>query len=176
VFKFRLHEEQSSAAQVVWNTIKAMYDDASSSSDFRSHYSSAFSGLCRELSLLDIQHVLFKCDQEERAATKGNSGVYVLDGYGPLPYAGLQGLMSILMEIRPKNDLGNWLPANLRNGNWMLDYVTSRLKLSRGTEKLGTWLETEAFAPLKRVPRYLIPRYFDAIITATYVAILEQIW
>ncbi len=49
--------------------------------------------------------VLFRCDQEERDANGG--GVYVLDGH-PLCYAGIQGVISLLGEIRPINDLGNW--------------------------------------------------------------------
>jgi hypothetical protein len=55
--------------------------------------------------LLFRNTILFRCDQEERDANGG--GVYVLDGH-PLVYAGLQGLMSLLAEIRPINDLGNW--------------------------------------------------------------------
>ena len=55
--------------------------------------------------LLIRNTVLFRCDQEERDANGG--GVYVLDGY-PLCYAGLQGVISLLSEIRPINDMGNW--------------------------------------------------------------------
>ena len=104
------------------------------------------------------------------------TGVYSLDGYGPLPYAGLQGVMSILSEIRPKNDLGNWLPGNLRAGDWLLDYTCGRLQQREGTRALGAWLETKAFQPLKGVPRYLVPRYFDAVVTGVYAALLDKAW
>lgn len=80
---------------------------------------SKVSQLCSGLDLLDLNHALFKCDDEERSDGHGG-GVYSLDGYGPLKYAGLQGVMSLLSEIRPKNDMGNWLPNNLRNGNWLM--------------------------------------------------------
>ena len=84
--------------------------------------------------------------------------------------------MSILAEIRPINDLGNWLPSNLRNGDWMLDYISNRLKAKTSTTELGLWFETEAFALLKKVPRFLIPRYFDAVISLVYANLLDQIW
>ena len=76
---------------------------------------SEFGKIVSNLNLLDLNHALFKCDQEEG---EDGGGLYSLDGYGPLKYAGLQGVMSILSEIRPKNDLGNWLPDNLRKGTF----------------------------------------------------------
>ncbi len=61
--------------------------------------------------------------------------------------------MSILSEIRPINDLGNWLPGNLRDGNWLLDYIVGRLNDYQGTKELAKWIDAEAFKPLKGVPR-----------------------
>ena len=84
--------------------------------------------------------------------------------------------MSILAEIRPINDLGNWLPNNLRSGDWMLDYITNRLKVKPGTSTLASWFESQAFNLLKQVPRFLIPRYFDSIISMVYCNLLDQVW
>ena len=130
--------------------------------------------IIERLELHDLNHVLFKCDEEERDTIGG--GVYSLDGYGPLKYAGLQGVMSILAEIRPINDLGNWLPNNLRAGDWMMDYIINRLKKISSTNELGIWFEDFAFKFLKSVPRYLIPRYFDAIISMVYCLLLNHLW
>ena len=96
--------------------------------------------------------------------------------HGALKYAGLQGIMSILAEIRPLNDLGNWLPNNLRSGDWMLDYIINRLKAKPGTAQLGSWFESQAFSLLRKVPRFLIPRYFDSIISMVYCKLLDQVW
>ncbi len=130
--------------------------------------------IVNQLKLSDLNHVLFKCQEEERDDING--GCYSLEGYGPLKYAGLQGVMSILAEIRPLNDLGNWLPNNLRAGDWMLDYIVARLKKKSSTHSLGQWFESQAFSLLKSVPRYLIPRYFDAIISMVYCTLLDQAW
>jgi glycogen debranching enzyme len=130
--------------------------------------------IVNRLTLSDLNHVLFKSDQEEQDDI--GVGVYSLDGYGPLKYAGLQGVMSILAEIRPINDLGNWLPDNLRSGDWMLDYIINRLKKKTTTSGLGDWFEQKAFKLLRSVPRYLVPRYFDSIISMVYCHLLDQTW
>ena len=152
-----------------------------------------FGSIVSSLDLLDLNHALFKCDQEEG---EDGGGLYSLDGYGPLKYAGLQGVMSILSEIRPKNDLGNWLPDNLRKGthihsvlrtgfniqntsilgDWMLDYIVDRLKRRSSTRPLGEWFERRIFSSLRVMPRYLIPAYFDAVITLVYVQLLKRAW
>jgi glycogen debranching enzyme len=108
--KFRLFDEQSKASADTRALVKALENMDSGQDIFR---------IANDLTLLDLNSVLFQCDQEERDLNSGN-GVYSLNGYGPLKYAGLQGVMSILSEIRPKNDLGNWLPDNLRQGDWLM--------------------------------------------------------
>ncbi|XP_071799399.1 glycogen debranching enzyme-like [Asterias amurensis] len=136
--------------------------------------STNFHAIAGSLSLADMNRVLYRCDAEERDDGKG-SGVYDIPGNGPLVYCGLQGFMSILNEIRSKNDLGHPLCENLRQGDWMTDYVANRLLLHPSTKKLGKWYQA-TFANLTLIPRYLIPSYFDAIMVGAYLALLDLCW
>lgn len=52
----------------------------------------------------------------------------VLKTLCPDKYGLSAGLMSVLAEIRPKNDLGHPLCANLREGDWLIDFISNRLK------------------------------------------------
>lgn len=72
-----------------------------------------------KLDLIDLNRVLFTCDQEERDQGFGGSA-YDIPNYGPVVYCGLQGFISLLTEISPNNDLGHPLCNNLRQGNWMM--------------------------------------------------------
>lgn len=47
----------------------------------------------------------------------------------------------MLSEVRVQNDLGHPLCGNLREGDWMPDYIVGRLKLEPSTQRLATWLE-----------------------------------
>lgn len=125
------------------------------------------------MNLVDLNKALYRCDQEERDETSNRFDVYDIPGYGPLVYAGLQGIISLLADIRPNNDLGHPMCINLRQGNWLIDYTWQRLKEDEGTRTLGEWLE-EATEPFKLIPRYLVPSYFDVIIVNVYMILLEQ--
>ncbi|XP_011494521.1 PREDICTED: glycogen debranching enzyme [Ceratosolen solmsi marchali] len=121
----------------------------------------------------DLNKALYRCDQEERDETANKFGVYNIPGYGPLVYAGLQGIISLLAEIRSNNDLGHPLCINLRQGNWLIDYIWQRLNEDRGTADLGKWLE-QATEPFKLIPRYLVPCYFDVIVVNIYSILIER--
>ena len=115
-------------------------------------------------SLLDIQFALFQCDQE---GEESGHGVYSVPNWGPLNYCGLAGLMPLLDKMRPSNDLGHPLAANLREGDWMLDYILARLDSRTGLSALASFMR-EAFSHLRTIPRYLVPRYFDQIVAQVY--------
>ncbi|VEN50334.1 unnamed protein product, partial [Callosobruchus maculatus] len=125
-----------------------------------------------KMQLSDLNRALYRCDQEEKDEGFGFD-TYNIPNFGSMVYAGLQGFMSLMSNIRPNNDLGHPMCANLRDGNWMIDYISNRLKLDVGTKELGEWIakNTECF---KEIPRYLVPCYFDVVLTGLYVMLIEQ--
>lgn len=125
------------------------------------------------MTLADLNVALYRCHQEE--VEDGRPGVYVIPEFGPLIYCGLQGVMSLLSDIRPNNDLGHPLCANLRDGDWLAGYLSGRLQQYEATAALGRWLET-ALSSLGELPRYLVPCYFDAVVTGTYLVLLGRSW
>lgn len=75
--------------------------------------------IAEKLDLTDLNQALFSCDQEERDLGEGGAA-YDIPNWGPVVYCGLQGFISLLTEISPRNDLGHPLCNNLRDGNWMM--------------------------------------------------------
>ncbi|XP_017867030.1 PREDICTED: glycogen debranching enzyme isoform X1 [Drosophila arizonae] len=126
-----------------------------------------------KLDLTALSRALFSCDQEERDMGLGCSA-YDIPNFGPIVYCGLQGFVSLLTEISPRDDLGHPLCNNLRDGNWMMDYIADRLNNFNDLKPLSTWFKA-TFEPLKNVPRYLIPCYFDAIVSGVYNILVNQV-
>ncbi|CAN9502909.1 unnamed protein product [Ophioblennius macclurei] len=126
--------------------------------------------LMSKLTLAEMNILLFRCDSEEQ---EDGGGCYSIPGWESLKYAGLQGLISVLAHIRPNNDLGHPVCANLRQGDWLIDFVSNRLINKEGALKqVGQWMAA-MFSILKHFPRYLIPCYFDAILVSTYTTALD---
>lgn len=119
------------------------------------------------LDLADLNALLYRCDAEERAA--GGPGVYEVPGWGALPYAGLQGLASLLGEVTPRDDLSHPLCDNLRAGDWLAEYVVARLEREPRLVAVAARCR-EALRPLAHLPRYLVPAYFAAVLEALYDA------
>lgn len=125
------------------------------------------------LTLTDMNYILFRCAEED----EGN--IYDLPGYGKLVYCGIQGFITVLDNVAPNNDQGHPLCANLRNGFWIIDYICGRLKRKEFENcplyQFGDFLE-QYFQPLKSLPSYLVPSYFELSLRKVYNALLNRTW
>ncbi|XP_025406439.1 glycogen debranching enzyme isoform X4 [Sipha flava] len=125
------------------------------------------------LTLMDMNHILFRCAEEDEGK------VYDVPGYGKLVYCGLQGFMSVLDNIVLNNDLGHPLCSNLRNGFWILDYIVGRLKCKEfensSLYQFGDFLE-RYLQPIRNLPSYLVPSFFEFSLRKIYNALLNRTW
>ena len=128
---------------------------------------------CSKLTLLDLNYILYRCREEELC--EYGTDVYDIPGYGPLPYAGLQGFNSILTTMKSKKDMGHPLATNLRNGDWAMSYITKRLIREKNCAALAMWLQAQ-FEQIERIPRYLVPKYFEGILSLVHSVLREKAW
>ena len=75
--------------------------------------------------------------------------------------------------MRDNNDLGHPICDNLRAGDWMASYTTHRLRQREGTKRLGDLLGT-VFTRLAKLPRYLNPCYFEAIVSTLHKLLTQS--
>ncbi|KAF7719021.1 Glycogen debranching enzyme [Penicillium ucsense] len=128
-----------------------------------------------DLSLVDLNFALYRCDAEERDFSNGEDGVYNIPKHGSLVYAGLQGWWSVLEDIIKYNQLGHALCDHLREGQWALDYIVGRMEKTARKEtfsalqKPAAWLR-EKFDAVRGLPNFLLPRYFAIILQVAYNA------
>ena len=129
----------------------------------------------KHLNLADLNFVLYRCDAEERDFSGGQDGVYNVPCHGPLMYAGLQGWWSILRDVIKSNNLGHAVCNHLRDGQWALDYTVHRLEQLANKDGLSAlhgpanWL-AERFEAIRKIPSFLLPRYFALTIQTAYNA------
>jgi glycogen debranching enzyme len=131
------------------------------------------------LSLLDLQWLFFSSEEEEKdSVMKTKRGVYHLGNYGNLNYCGIGGVAPLLDKVSIDQDLGHPVLENLRQGNWLIDYILSRLseKVNGSTLKKNKNASVSPFKNLfdllvdkfsiikTSLPRALIPRYADEVI------------
>ncbi|GJJ11364.1 hypothetical protein Clacol_005596 [Clathrus columnatus] len=135
------------------------------------------------VSLIELNALLYRSEAEERDATDGKIGTYHIPNCGGLVYAGLEGWMSLLRSIIENNDLGHPLCDHLRSGRWACDYIYTRLEnqteLLPGLTKPAQWFR-EKFSKINdTAPPFLLPKYFAIVVYEGYKAarsaVVEQL-
>lgn len=99
---------------------------------------------------MDLNALLYHCNDEEKATTGFAS--YDIPKYGPLVYCGIASLFQLLETIREGNDMGHPLFDNLREGNWLMDFIVDRLSKYPQLKQIENWLRA-AFNFIQQLPR-----------------------
>ncbi|CAF4096790.1 unnamed protein product, partial [Rotaria magnacalcarata] len=137
-----------------------------------SNPTSQFNKIVKNLTLIDLERVLYRTSDEEQSDGKGFD-VYIIPDYGKLNYCGLQAIITILDQIRLFNQLKHPLVLNLKQGNWLMNYIANRLKIYSNTKQLGEWYDN-VFRYINSLSRLMVPIYFDLIIRNSYELLLEH--
>ena len=122
-----------------------------------------------DLTLSDANYILFRCAHEDQLEP------YALPELCQFTYSGLYGLMYHLEKVRKNQDQAHPLAMNLRQGCWLSDYIVARLRKRPTTMLLADHLDV-SLKLVDLMPRGMVPKYFDLIVTKLYDALLEMIY
>ena len=133
--------------------------------------------LADKLDLIDLNYVLYRCDEEEKDEFQGVGGVYNIPGYGEMAYCGIEGARNLMTIIKRHNDMDHPLCNNLREGIWLFDYTKSRIERSSSetVNNLNIWI-SEVFDHLKELPGYLRPKYAIKVFETMSKVFTERIF
>lgn len=82
--------------------------------------------LLPNLSLGALNHLLFRCEPEERDI-KPSRGPYALSNFGPFRYSGLAGVIFLANQLKRLPSQNHELLQNVRQGDWLIDYLLIRM-------------------------------------------------
>lgn len=126
-----------------------------------------------KLDLVELNVIMYRCNDEEQDSSDGKDGVYNIPNYGPLVYAGLVGWMGPLSEMIYNNDLAHVISEHLRDGLWAFDYSVNRLyKYEKQFPKIRPYIDwaKSRFDAIRPLPAFMIPRYFALIQLNAFIA------
>lgn len=110
--------------------------------------------ILENLTLLELNQILFSCKKEEMSNKGNEHGVYNLPSHGEFPYAGFAGVYQYLLD-QSQSVSSDWKPlaANMSEGTWLLEYLVNRID----NKELKNHL-LDLIAPLLSAPKAFAPR------------------
>lgn len=121
------------------------------------------------LSFGAVNHLLFRCNQEEQEWSGVGRTIYEFRGISP-KYAGIAGLMHEFAKCLNKSDACNAIFDNIKEGNWLIDYHLKRVKEYPELEGVYKWME-KYLSIIKDMQADLKPKWFMRVITRLYHAV-----
>ncbi|EAY00134.1 Amylo-alpha-1,6-glucosidase family protein [Trichomonas vaginalis G3] len=122
-----------------------------------------------QLSFADLSILMFRCGAEEGAQI--GTGSYSFPQYGPCFYAGTQG---ILTAFDSSKDMGSPIFQNMRDGNWLCDFMIKRLYQAPHLIPILNFMRGK-LDKIITLPRFTIPKYIDRLIRALDIFGREQL-
>ena len=116
------------------------------------------------ITLGDISTLLFRCEDEEQFAQK--HGCYGFPEFGNCFYAGIAGP---LLAFNSATDMGSPIFENIRNGDWLLDFMMNRMFSYSNLLSVEGGLRANIRA-LRSLPRFMMPKYIYRMFTAIFEA------
>lgn len=126
------------------------------------------------VSIEDINHSLFKCDQEELEGSLNKRGVYRINNEQPLVYAGLSHLNQLLVNYKKANSINNPIYIHVQEGDWLLNYIFLRLKECNSLRIINKYIEDYITKPYSKLYSHLKPFFFTKIIEALYYSLVKK--
>jgi glycogen debranching enzyme len=122
-----------------------------------------------QLSFTDTSVLMFRCASEEYAQI--GTKPYGFPSYGECFYAGTQGILTAFDSCK---DMGNPIFQNVRDGDWLADYMVKRLFQLPHLIPIMNYMKDKC-DKIVSLPRFLIPKYIDRLIRALDLAGRKQI-
>lgn len=124
-----------------------------------------FLGRLKGNNLNDITNLLFKCESEEQSIR--HKGTYHFPQFGNCFYGGIAGP---LLAFNSAEDMGSPIFENLRQGNWLLDFISNRLFEIKSLISIEGGIRNISKTTLDNLPRFMMPKYVDRLLRAIFEA------
>jgi glycogen debranching enzyme len=119
-----------------------------------------------QLSLVDLNKILFRCSVEDEA------GTYNIPGWGNMTYSGLAGAILCFNTVPESSTVSHPICDNIRAGPWLIDFMSDRLG---SYPILQRWMrKMQAF--LKDFYSFLQPKYIHWYLTHLYHRSLQRVF
>ena len=100
----------------------------------------------KNLSVNEVNYLTFSCSAEEKERSFGSQRCVLASGVRIIALCRLRKFLSYGESSSDHNDLSISLFENLRNGNWLLDYLLGRLESWETLRPFHDWLKSSSIS------------------------------
>jgi glycogen debranching enzyme len=123
--------------------------------------------LFAELTLEQVNHILWRCSAEEKDITANARDCYGVPSHRSFLFGGLGGLVAEFKPLVRENTIGHPIFDNLRAGPWLLDYHCARVT-SYPLPNAYTEFFVKAFSALKTLPVGALAKHLVKLVFLLY--------